>query len=102
MNEPVNEPVNAPEALSKSKLLTNPLLPWSSETTIAGLVKSDAEKSGTPKLGSACDKSKNWYLSAVTFLGFVTLTLPVNRLLIAISTFQLYYKYNESSININR
>ena len=57
--EPVNEPVNAPDALSKSKLLTNPLLPWSSETTIAGLVKSEAEKLGTPKLGSAWDISKN-------------------------------------------
>ena len=50
---PVNEPVNCPVTLSKSKLLTNPLLPWSSDTTIAGEPESDAEKLGTPKFGSA-------------------------------------------------
>ena len=49
---PVNEPVNCPLTLSKSKLLTNPLLPWSSETTIAGEPDNEAEKFGTPKLGS--------------------------------------------------
>jgi hypothetical protein len=49
---PVNEPVNCPLTLSKSKLLTNPLLPWSSETTIAGEPERDAEKLGTPKFGS--------------------------------------------------
>ena len=50
---PLNEPVNCPLTLSKSKLLTNPLLPSLSDTTIAGLPLSDALKSGTPKLGSA-------------------------------------------------
>ncbi len=50
---PVNEPVNCPVTLSKSKLLTNPLLPWSSETTIAGEPDKDALKLGTPKFGSA-------------------------------------------------
>ena len=49
---PVKEPVNCPVTLSKSKLLTNPLLPWSSETTIAGEPESEAEKFGTPKFGS--------------------------------------------------
>ena len=87
VNEPVKEPVNFAVTLSKSKLLTNPLLPWSSETTIAGFVNSEAEKLGTPKFGSAWDISKNWYLSDVTFFGFTTLTLPVNRLLIAMRYF---------------
>ena len=53
MDEPLNEPVKAPLALSKSKLLTNPLLPWSSDTTMAGEPDREALKSGTPKLGSA-------------------------------------------------
>ena len=52
VNEPVKEPVNFAFTLSKSRLLTNPLLPWSSETTIAGFVNSEAEKLGTPKFGS--------------------------------------------------
>ena len=81
---PLNEPVNCPLTLSKSKLLTNPLLPSLSDTTIAGLPLSDALKSGTPKLGSAWDKSKNWYLSLETSLGLTTLTLPLNKLLLAI------------------
>ena len=49
---PVKEPVNCPLTLSKSKLLTNPLFPWSSETTIAGEPESEALKFGTPKFGS--------------------------------------------------
>ena len=52
VNEPVKEPVNLALTLSKSKLLTNPLLPWSSDTTIAGFVNNEAEKLGTPKFGS--------------------------------------------------
>ena len=84
VNEPVKDPVNCPLTLSKSKLLTNPLLPSLSDTTIAGLPLSDALKSGTPKLGSAWDKSKNWYLSLETSLGLTTLTLPLNKLLLAI------------------
>ena len=76
--------MNCPVTLSKSKLRTNPLLPWSSDTTIAGLPLNDALKSGTPKLGSAWDKSKNWYLSGETSLGLTTLTLPLNKLLLAI------------------
>ena len=84
---PWNEPEKEPEISSKLIVLANPLLPWSSETTIAGFVKSEAEKLGTPKFGSAWDKSKNWYLSDVTFFGLTTLTLPVNRLLIAMRYF---------------
>ena len=84
VNDPVNEPVNCPVTLSKSKLLTNPLFPSLSDTTIAGLPLNDALKSGTPKFGSAWDKSKNWYLSGETSLGLTTLTLPLNKLLLAI------------------
>ena len=56
---PVNEPVNCPVTLSKSKLLTKPLFPWSSETTIAGEPLKEALKLGTPKFGSAFDRSRN-------------------------------------------
>ena len=80
--EPEKDPLNS----SKDSFFANPLLPSESETIIAGFVNNDAEKSGTPKFGSAWDKSQNWYLSDVTFFGLTTLTLPVNRLLIAISS----------------
>jgi hypothetical protein len=54
---------------------------------MAGFVFKDAENVGTPKFGSTWDKSTNSYLSDVTFFGPFNRTRPLNRLLIAISTF---------------
>ena len=90
---PVNEPVNCPVTLSKSKLRTNPLFPSESDTTIAGEPLNEAEKLGTPKFGSTWDKSKNSYLLGETFLGLTTFTLPLSKLLLAIRKFKLSNKY---------
>ena len=90
---PLNEPVKSAVPLKddvivvNTKSLTNPLLPSLSETTMAGFVFKDAENVGTPKFGSTWDKSTNSYLSDVTFFGPFNRTRPLNRLLIAISTF---------------
>ena len=93
INEPLNEPERSPIPLNEDVIslntifCANPLLPSLSETKIAGFDSNDAENDGTPKFGSTWDKSTNSYLSDVTFLGPFNRTLPLNRLLIAISTF---------------
>ena len=91
--EPLNEPERSAIPLNEDVISfntifwANPLLPSLSVTNIAGLESKDAENEGTPKFGSTWDKSTNSYLSDVTFLGPFNRTLPLNRLLIAISTF---------------
>jgi hypothetical protein len=84
---PTNEPVKELVTEVKTNVLAKPLLPSLSETKIAGFVSNEAENEGIPKFGSTWDKSTNSYLSDVTFLGPFNRTLPLNRLLIAISTF---------------
>ena len=92
-NEPLNEPERSAIPLNEDVIsfntifCANPLLPSLSVIKIAGLDSKDAENEGTPKFGSTWDKSTNSYLSDVTFLGPFNRTLPLNRLLIAISTF---------------